>query len=180
MSLPKNTVREILPDQGPPQKQKIKYSGILVTINPNIRPSSLAEATALTQSLRRAVRVLLSDHNVRNIVDMMDGKAYNSKNILNITSDFSIELGTKSWGRRIHAHVYMQFEHLSMIRLNQWAIKKIISANMRDFNVTNPYINFKIIGSDKNLLQYLKKQGIKGWYKGAPPPPNTRKQFQRK
>lgn len=158
-NLPRLTIRKAGKATG------IKKSSFLVTINPNIRPTSLDHATKISDCLGKAVQKLLTHESLKQIITFLTpGHYYSTKYILDIKADFVIELGQKAKGRRVHAHVYLKIKHLSKIRLAPRTIKSIVKTAMEPDCIANPYINIKAIAHDQNLLEYLRKQANKfGW-----------------
>lgn len=143
-------------------QEKIKHSNFLITVSTNYRPKTTEESQAMGKKLSKTMRELLTEQTLPSIVDMLDDQDYYSV-IKNVKADFSIELGKKAKGKRIHAHCLLKIEHTGKIRLNPVEIKEFVSNHIDDPLIKGIYVNIRAVKDLSNVEEYIKKQSVSNY-----------------
>lgn len=131
-----------------------RESRFLITVSTNFRPKTTEESMAMAQQLRTAVRQLLTEENIPRMLDFHEGGPSDLKKV---KAEFNVELGKLANGKRIHSHIYLEFKHNAMIRINIPASKQMLLGWIDDFRVKSLYFNVKMIRS--GVRSYLRKEG---------------------
>lgn len=145
-------------------KDKIKHSGFLITINTNYNPKqNEGNATECAEKLRSAVYDLLHDTDkLEKIIKfLIPGHTFSREYIKKVQGEFVIERGRHSKGSRIHAHATLHIDHYSKIHLDIPKIKEVLLPYFADgctCDIKNLYINVRAIRNDLGLRNYLRKE----------------------
>lgn len=131
-----------------------RESRFLITVSTNFRPKTTAESVAMADRLRSAVRRMLTEENIPAMLDFNEGC---SSDLKKVKAEFNIELGKLANGKRIHSHIYLEFKHNAMIRINIPASKQMLLSWIGDDRVKTLYFNVKMIRS--GVRSYLRKEG---------------------
>jgi hypothetical protein len=143
-------------------QSRIKISSFLITANTNFRPTTNQIAEEAGNLLGDALDEVMHKDMIPFFVDILDGKAWNSKNIISDHNVYSAELGDNPKGRRIHAHISMKFEHRTMLRVNREKFKEIINFYLQQYPMSNGktlqvhYVYVK--GQGGGVINYVRKQ----------------------
>jgi ribosomal protein S16 len=136
----------------------LKHSGFFVTVNTNKKPRTQLELDSITQALREGIADLCSDDGFKQVIYFLIAGHTFEKHIVNIKVEYAIEIGTSPRGGRIHAHLYIQVVHKSKIRLDKKKIEEILLKYLRKYGINSLYINIRVIGKDKSIKDYIRKQ----------------------
>ena len=135
------------------EKQKTRHSNFLITINTNKRPKTQNELVKYVNDLRSYVKNgLLSNYGLTRLLKFKEG---NLGDIKNIDAKFAIEMGRHTKGGRVHAHIFLKIDHNAMLDFPNKQF--IIDELSRRMGIMSPHIDFKIVGSQKNIEDYLSK-----------------------
>lgn len=160
-------------------RRKTRFSNFFVTISTNYRVESGDAANYREKAERlRTTLMELFDEETPTTVLKLNGDREDSGDILRIgdsivkyENSIGIEVGTGARGHRVHAHVLMQVEHTTNIKVKIDDIKKFVWQENEDWipehkrDPSEPwkavYVQVKMVDeSSKRILNYI--------WKGAP------------
>jgi hypothetical protein len=142
-----------------PRAKKKGHSGFLLTINTNYKPKDEVDAEQCGEKLREVLGSMLDETNLKEIISwQVEGEGW--EKVDDVTGEFIVERGRHAKGGRIHSHVILHFDHRTKIRLDIPKIKEHITKGFEgsEWTISNPYVNIRIIGSDRNIQDYLRKE----------------------
>jgi len=142
--------------------RRVEHSLFFITISTNLRPTTNEESHAIKDRLDIGIRNMLSPENFAGcIVFLTPGESVEDKLIKNVRAEFSIELGRKIKGGRIHAHILIDIDHYAHVVDKRGGIRlsreKINAAVREGGGFRSLYCNIKAAYGTKYLLDYIKK-----------------------
>ncbi|KAM9990049.1 hypothetical protein ACTFIY_006081 [Dictyostelium cf. discoideum] len=148
-------------------KRKKNFSNFHLTINTNQKPSSDSEAERQGEILNRALDRLYNDETHRQKLFIVTknitlpppepGEQPAPLTFFKSHFTYSIEIGKKGKGGRVHSHTLIETVHNSYIQINTEYIRTVLPSMI---GVDSVYVNVKVVGNGGGtglVMDYIKK-----------------------
>lgn len=134
-----------------------RRSKFLITISTNFRPRTTAQSKGMAQSLRAGIQQLLTREQLLNVLECIEG---GHRDIDKIDAEFNVELGKDVRGSRIHSHIILDVHHHCKLRVNLPFVREWLPRNIDDHRINSVYVNVRMIATDKDAHNYVRKSGV--------------------
>ena len=134
-----------------------RHSNWFITINTQV-PESNPESDVVLDQLGAAIKTIFNPNNLYKIVDVIEEDVvFDSNSIIKAKIKFSLEVGTKPKGSRIHSHVLLKITHRTKIRLSNEAIRGELKRLISSPAFINPHIFWIVVSPEANIREYIAK-----------------------
>jgi hypothetical protein len=97
---------------------------------------------------------LLARQNIPSLITCLEGSC---SDIESIDAEFNVELGKDPRGKRIHSHIILDVKHNCKVTLDLGHVRSFIPAAMDDVRINSVYVNVRMIATDVDAHNYLRK-----------------------
>ena len=147
-------------------KNPVRETNVIITISSQIKPKTDQELNAVAGCLEHSVADMLTPEGLAEIITIKEkeyneGHRFTSEYIMDINSEYSIEIGERPRGSRVHTHIIVNVSHKTKIWFDYQSIKDFMDEAMTSHGCPKfkgVYASIKLIKGMINARDYLRKQ----------------------